>query len=283
MCSGNILKPKYGFKFCFGVKGESLHGPWGIAVAKNGETFVANHYSSNISVFDANGVFQRGICRPNPQSNLIGITLDKEEKNVYAAEYSGNRIICFDRSGDFIKEFGEDAKLKNPYDLTFDSEGNLKVADTRNRRIVTFTPDGEFLPDKTFGKQESNSQDNDCLSSPTGVRVDPRNGNVVVFDEVMGHVKVFDPHGKFIRVFGPPHIENPYSGDIDARGNVVCVDSGQHRVVAFSPEGEFLWQIGGDTTGDKQGEFNYPQSLIVDQQGRLLVVEFSNNRVSVFE
>jgi len=65
------------------------------------------------------------------------------------AEKGANRIVKYDKSGKYIKEFGgtgwEHGKLRVPHDLAMDSQGRLFVADRSNNRVQIFDQDGNFI------------------------------------------------------------------------------------------------------------------------------------------
>jgi sugar lactone lactonase YvrE len=88
--------------------------------------------------------------------------------------YKGKpRIIKFDASGKFIKQWGTSGtgpgQLGMPHALAMDSKGRLYVGDRDNNRIQVFTQDGELLGQLTqFGR-------------PSGIAID-RNDTIYVTD-----------------------------------------------------------------------------------------------------
>ena len=61
---------------------------------------------------------------------------------------------------------------------------------------------------------------------------------------------------------------------------MVC-DAGNHRVQVFEQSGKFITKFG--TKGSGIGEFNGPVSTAVLSDGRIVVTDFYNNRVQIFE
>jgi hypothetical protein len=59
--------------------------------------------------------------------------------------------------------------------------------------------------------------------------------------------------------------------------SLLVVDSGKHSIMAFDDQGSLLAEFGGQGTGP--GEFDGPQGLAVDPNGRLIVADRGNNRV----
>ena len=68
-----------------------------------------------------------------------------------------------------------------------------------------------------------------------------------------------------------------------ANGDVYVSDGyGNSRVVQFTADGTFVRIIGG-TKGTAPGELQVPHGVAVDPQGRVLVADSDNKRVSVFD
>ncbi len=79
-------------------------------------------------------------------------------------------------------------------------------------------------------------------------------------------------------------LNNPHGICANSRGDVYIADTGNHRIVRlFNPAHElhFVSTIG--TKGKKDGHFNYPRQLTLDNNGNLFVSDSANNRVQVFD
>jgi DNA-binding beta-propeller fold protein YncE len=102
--------------------------------------------------------------------------------NVYVAEGHGGdnaRIVVFDRSGKYLREFGKKGtgpgEFDQPHGLAFDSKGRLFVADRSNNRIQILDADGRFLEEWTQ------------YSRPSGIYIDKRD-MIYVADSESGSV-----------------------------------------------------------------------------------------------
>ncbi|MCI0684157.1 MAG: peptidyl-alpha-hydroxyglycine alpha-amidating lyase family protein [Gemmataceae bacterium] len=70
--------------------------------------------------------------------------------DVYVADGYGNaRVIVFDKTGKFLREWGELGSAPGQFSIVHaiatDSKGRVYVADRNNVRIQVFSPDGKFL------------------------------------------------------------------------------------------------------------------------------------------
>ena len=79
---------------------------------------------------------------------------------IFVAEGHGagnNRILKFDKTGRFIKEWGKlgsgPGEFDQPHALAFDSQGRLFVGDRNNNRVQVFDQDGKFITEyKQFSR-----------------------------------------------------------------------------------------------------------------------------------
>jgi hypothetical protein len=115
-------------------------------------------------------------------------------------------------------------------DVTVDSSGHVYVADTGNKRIQKFSPDGTFLVNwGTSGTGEGQ------FSTPTGIAVDSK-GNVYVAD-LTSRVQKFNPAGEFLTTCDTGATTNDVA--VDPSGTIYALwQSGPH------------WKIGKYGTRD---------------------------------
>lgn len=71
----------------------------------------------------------------------------------------------------------------------------------------------------------------------------------------------------------------PRLGNSQECSHILVADSGNHRIQAFDSLGTFIGEFGSPGSGP--GQFNDPQGLAVDGEGRVIVVDRGNNRLQI--
>lgn len=111
--------------------------------------------------------------------------------------YGNNRVMEFDRSGKFIKTWGQAGKgsgeFNLPHAVRVDSEQRLLVADRENKRIQVFDPRGGVLAIWTG-------------FAPYGLEID-RDGRIFVADALAHKIVQLDATGEIVNVWGGPGTE----------------------------------------------------------------------------
>ncbi|MHB1355165.1 MAG: flippase activity-associated protein Agl23 [Anaerolineae bacterium] len=230
----------------FGSEPGQLNEPWAVAVAANGDVYIADTWNYRIQVFSADGVFKFGWGGSGQMGAIDG---------------SGN-------------------VLYGPRSLAFDSEGNVLVVDTGNKRIVKYAPDGTFIAG--FG---GDGGEPGKMREPVGLVV-AKDGTVLVADTWNQRIQTFDsalqPLAQWpVRAWVGTSVGNkPYLA-LDAQGNVYTTDPSGNRIIKFDPDG-LLLAIWGQAGSDFKS-LSTPTGILVDSRNRLLVADSSNNRIVVFD
>ncbi len=185
-------------------------------------------------------------------------------------------------SGDFQAVWGRrgisDGRFQKPRAMAIDRQDRIFIVD-KTARIQVFDTDGKFLRGWRTPAWET--------GKPTGMSIDG-DGNLLVADTHYYRVLVYSPEGKPLKILGGEFGERPGQfGQVtdvvrDSQGNYYVGEKGENdRIQKFSPDGEFLLQWGGH--GFEPGRFALPQSLVVDQQDHIWVVDACNHRIQVFD
>ncbi len=119
------------------------------------------------------------------------------------------------------------------------------------------------------------------FSWPSRLAINPLdNGGVYVVDSQQSCVKVFDLKGNFLFKFGSPgsgrgEFRQPQGITINPRRKWIYIaDLGNSRVQVFDLEGNYLFEFGG---------FFRPQSITVDNEGKVYVVEPLTCAIKIYD
>jgi len=289
-----------------------------IAVAPDGNLYVADRGNNRVDVFSPQGqflfAFGKGV---NPTAGV-------GSPDICNAETGCADAVASDAAGG----------MNELHDLAIAPGGNVFVADSLNSRVDVFSPQGQFL--YAFGKGVDPGGNNVCtgsceagegvgaggLSSPRGVALD--SGRVYVVENASKRVSVFTEAGGFLFAFGKG-VNVSGMGDPDvctitgcgegdsngaggllaphgieiAAGRVYVANTNNFRIEVFSTAGEFLFAFGkevnpngGDVCdrasgclvgigGGGPGVLGAPLAVAADARGAIYVGG-SGRRVNVF-
>lgn len=167
--------------------------------------------------------------------------------------------------------------------IAADGKGSVIVMVRAVPYFRVFTTDG--TPVKTWG-------DAGLFNLAHSVHVAP-DGSIWATDPSDHVVHKFSPEGQRLLTLG----RKGQAGDNTSRdtfnqpnalgfapnGDIYVSDGyGNSRVVQFTPDGRFVRIIGG-TKGSGPGELQVPHGVAIDPQGRVIVADSGNKRLSVFD
>lgn len=207
--------------------------------------------------FDPNGKLLRTLGKPGvsgagsdtfhePNAVLVAPDGSIFVAEGHTQEYKGHpRIIKFDASGKFIKQWGASGtgpgQFGMPHCLALDSQGRLYVGDRDNNRIQIFTQDGKYLGQITqFGR-------------PSGIAID-KNDVIYVTDSELKNKNEYGHHPGWKRgirigslkdgivtdfipdTYPDPEGSSTSGGEgiwVDAKGVIYSAQVGQKAVVRY--------------------------------------------------
>ena len=230
--------------------------------------------------------------------------------NAYVADEWLNRISVFTQDGDWIGKWGVvgdgDGEIDRPSGLAFDRDDNLFVVDSRNHRVQVFTKEGQFL--YNWGSQGDGDGQ---FNYPWGIDID-HNGDVYVADWRNDRIQKFSSTGVFLMAFGQSgagdgEFNRPTDVAVDQDGTIYVADYKNDRVQVFDASGDYVTQLQGQATlskwalervqldpviqrgrdvaqnlSEREGAFQGPISVDVDDAGRVFVAETPRHRLQVF-
>ena len=198
----------------------------------------------------------------------IAVT-DSENHRVQIFDFSGNHLRSFGRQGANQGEFCI------PRGICFDKEDNVFVADSGNHRVQIFSAEGRYL--RMFGWRGSRDHH---LSNPSGLSSDS-NGNIIVVDSGNKLIKIFSTDGKLLRKIGGAGVFNSPIHCVECDDQLFVSCHEEHCIKVFSIWGDFKYQFGKQGGGDS--ELKIPYCLAITHSKQLMVCEWGNNRVQLFE
>ena len=249
--------------------------PLGVAAAEDGRLFIADSGASEIKVFTPDGKFSGKFGQHGKGAGELEYPTDLAVRagKVYVADFKNNRIAVFKTDGTFEKNMAQgpgNAGI-SPLAVDVDEKGYVYLAD-RSHRVVVLDDKGQFV--RAFG--EGGSGDGQ-MSYPNGIAV-ARDGTIYVSDSGNGRVEYFDQAGRFLgKIDG---FVTPRGITLDESGRLYVVDPLTHTVSVYSQDRKPLFTFG--SRGVDNGQFNFPNGVAVDNQGRILVTDRENDRVCIW-
>ncbi len=185
--------------FAQGTSPETIWGPRGIAVGKDGNIFIADTGNKRVVIYDQdlNYITQFGGAGFEAGQFDEPVGIDVSDDGIVAVADTWNRRVQLfspDDSGMVYSQIGEfevDAwygqSLDNKPFLTFSPKGTIFISDPEGGRILEFTLSGELVQ----GWQDL-SLSSELISRPYGLDFDSQ-GNLWVSDASMNVLMVFYP------------------------------------------------------------------------------------------
>jgi DNA-binding beta-propeller fold protein YncE len=270
--------------------------PLGVAVSASGDRVYVTESDGQrvVRAYDHAGK-QTAILKP-PASTGVGqtahlpmyVAINPTTQDVYVSDRLTSSIYIYDANGKYLRTFAPKGNLGgkwNPLGLAFAPDGTLYVTDvrgedTKNHRIVAFSPDGTLV--RSIGKPGT-------LSFPNGIVVDSH-GNIEVSDSNNGRLVVFNAAGTVLATIaqgiGEGDLGLPRGAAVDDAGRLYVVDTSDHQVRIFkigdlnAPMPTYIGSFG--TEGQLDGTFEYPNGVATDKRAHIYITDRENNRVQVW-
>ena len=211
--------------------------PWGIAVDKDSNAFVADTWNHRIQKFNANGEFllEWGIAGVSSEGTdrlwgPRGIAVSQDGR-VYVTDTGNKRAVVFDGDGKYLFEFGTEGegRLDEPVGIAVGPDNRVYVADTWNLRVAVYSLDGQFVVSWPVQGWTSDSIDNKpYITVDKQERVyitDPETYRVIVFSSSGEALAAFGQYGPEDNAFGLP-----VGVAVGEDGSLWVTDAGNNRV-----------------------------------------------------
>lgn len=286
-----------------GHRGEGvLRFPEALAVAADGDVYVADQYSYVVQRFSPSGRFlaQWGAHGSGPgQFGAVGGLAVSRSGDVYLVDSEHDRVEEFDSSGRFLRawgspghapgqfEFGSGAPGAPPGGGIAVAHGYVYVADTGNDRIERFTAQGtepQAWEDLGAGR----------LGAPRGLAV--HGDDLYVADDRYDRIVELDTAGNYLREAGtfgsgPGQLANPFGVAVGPSGEVYVADDNNHRVVVLTSQLRYVqaWALqpiqgerGGLHPNSGGEQVGYPRAIASSATGLVYVADAASNQIYEF-
>jgi len=252
----------------------------GLAVAPNGNVYVAGSESDRIEYYTPRGKRLGGWGSEGAGDgefrwpNAVAVAPNGW---VYVNDSKNRRIQYFTPDGSFLGQKRFSHKLFHaPEDVAVAPNGHVYVADAGNHRVVHLDADGEVLG--TWGRRGGGDGE---FSEMSAIDVGPK-GDVYVVDSENNCVQRFTAAGSFVGRWGTPgekpgQFDKPDDIAVSRRGVVYVADTYNCRIQYFAADGSFLgaWDGGGwrflERLGISRRRLTRPKSVAVAPNGDVYV------------
>ena len=226
-------------RFQYGPK-NGLKAPIGLAVAGNGDVYVAEDEGGPIKIIGSKGEMtalelpaEQAQESPKPGR----MTLD-QDGNLYVVERTNCRVYVFDKGKKLKFKLGgigdKRGEFKMLQDVAVDRQGRIYALDSIGGiPVQVFDRKGNYL--YGFGSRGEGEQN---ISFPAGLFID-REDQIWVVDKTQHSLKVFDRSGVLLRAFGnygqgEGMLFYPVDAGIDNFGRIYVLEAGSRRLQVFS-------------------------------------------------
>lgn len=284
--------------------------PLDVAVHDDGTIYVADAFNRRIrkisggqvSTFAGNGKRDtlNGIGTAAAFMIPTRITLDRAG-NIYTVDANDGRVRKISPQAGVSTYAGEskpgfmdgemqEARFGASFGIAIDSEGNLYVGDSENRRVRKISNQVNTIAGNgQIGYTDGESEQAE-FSYPSGIVVN-KDGDVFVAD--FTRIRKISQDG-MVSTFAGSEQQGYVDGAsenaqftliedmvMDQKGNIFLTDD--NRIRRISAEGH-VTTVAGSTAGYNDGDansakFNSPQGLGIDKNGNIYVVDFNNNSI----
>jgi len=220
-----------------------------------------------------------------------GLVFDHHRGLLLVVDFWNHLVQVFScDDGSFVSKFGEQgdelSQLFNPEGIAIDHDHDrILIADTGNSEVQLWS-----LSDQSFlsyvGKRGSGDLE---FQYPHGIVIDKHHRRIIITDQFNHRLMflssidlsfLFCVGGKQGSQPGEFHCPSGIAID-DDRHRIIVTDYYNHRVqVLSSIDGSFLFEFG--SKGDQPCQFESPEGVCIDNQGRIIVTDTDNNRLQSF-
>jgi DNA-binding beta-propeller fold protein YncE/tetratricopeptide (TPR) repeat protein len=216
-----------------------------------------------------------------------GLAVSKK-LGVFASDTPGDRLQHFSLDGQWQSNIAEaqgffdgkkkEGRLLAPNGVAINDDGTVYVADTGNRRIDAFSPDGVFV--FSVGPKVGSYE----LQQPVALAYD-KAGFLYIVDKGLQRVFKCEPSGAFIAAWGsegdgPGQFRAPVSIAFDGQNDLYILDAALNRVSVYTREG--VWLTDFFAGGRQEHELLEPVAVAISGQ-KLVIADKGKGKLLSFD
>lgn len=279
-CSSMVLAGNAPNKKKPGV--HQLHSPIRLAMTPEGNLLVSDYQLGMIVIVDHKSL---KTTRWFPvEGKPLGVAYTKG--HIYVGNASKKCVEVYARGGKKLSRLNGVIKL--PTDISIDEKrGYVFVVDGSEKKVMLFNLKGKHL--LSF---PGSDPDNEVLTNPTGIALDPANKEVFVSDYgntvkyIYPRIQIFDYEGNLLDtipgkkgMFGM-RFSRPQGLAVDESGHVFMVDCYSGEIMVFDRySGSTLKTMAG--YGTEPGQLRLPLDIVLAPSSKDIFV--TNNRSATIE
>ena len=267
-----------------------------LATDNLGRLYVADRTQQVLFVFDRDGNYLDALLGPEStlSEHVSELTGDADSNDLFSYNHQTGEVYLQSKIGVEQKLSAPDLPIWAPLGVRFDSNGDMLVTDVSTGHHcvhkITMPPQWSSDPEHDFNppnRMFANSGGGPGELRFPNVAMADSQGRIFISDGNNGRISVWDSQGTFLFNFGvgtgEGFVRLPRGLHIDDHDTLYVVDTVGHDIKVYDvsePEPVYKFAFGDLGLGD--GQFNYPNDIVVDISGRLYIADRENNRVQVW-
>jgi len=280
----NFVRPRFLFNI-YGAAGVKLVKPMAVFYDdKDKRIYISSTESHTVEVFKYQGEHVLSFggfgSEPGKLSFPYGIARTRSG-DILVAEPGNGRIQKFSAKGEYlgtVLKQPNEFKVEKPGPLYVDSEGKIYIGDISGGKVLVIDEQGKFV--NIYYQAQY----------PHGIAVDEKNKRLYVADSAAAKVLVYSLTGGKkdpVQVIDNTTSESGQANfgiirgiALDKQGRLYVVNSLAGNIKVFDEKGNYSFGFG--SLGNDDGAILYPNGIDVDDNGRIYIADWGNNRVGVW-